>query len=433
MTIQCSALVLAVLGFQLAGLLNAQTATFDFDTGTPALSGGQSTPFDQTASGVTARFSAALGGGYSVQSDSTTGWKMSRFSGNYLYPNSLMTGSLDIKFSRQLTSISLTFGTLDFQQAELTTPIKLTAYKQLDGTTVGSMTASGKYIGDTMPEGVLTFNSGVQTFDEVQIDIPPQPLAASNFVLDNIIVTAVVTTQTVSLAAVTNSASYAVTSVAPGEIVTLFGAGLGPPSLAYFALDSNHNVPTALAGARVLINGLPAPLIYVSDKQSAAIVPFEVSGQPTAQVRAEYNGTVSAPVTVPVTNTMPGIFAADSSGSGPGAILNSDGSLNTPSHPAAPGSIVVLWVAGLGQLVPAQPSGSVVGGSNLPVLLFPVTVTIGGKTAPQIAYSGPAPFAIAGLYQINCVVPAGVASGPAPAVVTSDGRQSQPNLTVAVQ
>jgi uncharacterized protein (TIGR03437 family) len=207
---------------------------------------------------------------------------------------------------------------------------------------------------------------------------------------------------------------------------------MGPASLAYFALDSNNRVPATLAGARVLVSGYPAPLIYASDKQSAAIMPFEVAGQATAEVRVEYNGNLSAPVTVPVTNTMPGIFAADGSGRGPGAIQNSDGSYNSPANPAASGSTIVLFAAGLGQLNPAQPNGSVVSGANLPALLYPVTVTIGGRTA-QIAYAGPAPQAVAGLYQVNCVVPAGVASGQAPVVVTSDGRQSQPNLTVAVR
>lgn len=280
-----------------------------------------------------------------------------------------------------------------------------------------------------MPTGVISFKSGAQTFNAVQIVIPPQPLAASNFLVDNIVVTAVATSQPVSLAAVANSASYGAASVAPGEIVTLFGAGMGPATLAYFALDSNNRVPATLAGARVLFNGVPAPLIYASDKQSAAIVPFEVAGQATAEVRVEYNGNLSAPLTVPVTNTVPGIFAADGSGRGPGAILNSDGSYNSPANPAASGSTIVLFAAGLGQLSPAQPTGSVVSGASL---LYPVTVTIGGQTA-QIAYSGAAPLAVAGLYQINCVIPAGTASGPASVVVVSDGRPSQPNLTVAVR
>lgn len=235
-----------------------------------------------------------------------------------------------------------------------------------------------------------------------------------------------------SLTAATNAASYGTSSIAPGEVVTLFGVGMGPSTLAYFTLDANNRIPTSLAGVRILFNGNPAPLIYASDKQSAAIVPFEVENQPTAEIRVEYNGTTSAPVSVPVTNTMPGIFSADSGGSGLGAIQNADGSYNGPGNPAPPGSIVVLYVAGLGQLNPPQPNGSIVAGANLPMLSYLASVTIGGQPA-QIVYSGPAPLAVAGLYQVNCVVPAGLASGPAPVVVTADGRSSQPNLTVSIR
>ena len=71
-------------------------------------------------------------------------------------------------------------------------------------------------------------------------------------------------------------------------------------------------------------------------------------------------------------------------------------------------------------------------GSPLPVLRYPVTVSIGGQNA-QIVYSGAAPQAVAGLYQINCVIPAGTPAGPAAVVVTSDGRPSQTGLTVAVK
>jgi uncharacterized protein (TIGR03437 family) len=381
---------------------------------------------------VTARFNSSTGSGFSIQSDSSTGWRLSKFSGNCLYPNSLTTNALDIRFSRQLTGIALTIATTDFQQREIPASLQLTAYQQQDGTTVGSVTAHGSYAGDTMPMGVLSFKSGSQTFDTVRITIPPQAMAATNFFVDNVAVTTAPSASPVSLSATADSASYAAASIAPGEIVTLFGAGLGPASLACFALDSNNRVPATLAGARVLFNGFPAPLIYVSDQQSAAIVPFEVAGQPTAEIRIEYNGNLSAPMTIPVTNTMPGVFAAGASGRGPGAIQNSDGSYNSPANPAASGSTIVLFAAGLGQLNPAQPNGSVVTGANLPALLYPVTVTIGGQTA-QIAYAGPAPQAVAGLYQVNCVVPAGVASGQAPVVVTSGGRQSQPNLTVAIR
>lgn len=240
------------------------------------------------------------------------------------------------------------------------------------------------------------------------------------------------TANTVTLSAVDNAASHATSSIAPGEIVTLLGAGMGPAALAAFQLDANNRLTTQLAGTRVLFNGVAAPLIYTSDLQSAAIVPFGIAVGPTAQVVVEYNNHASAPVTVPVTNTMPGLFSANSTGSEEGTIQHLDGSLNSAANPAPVGSIIILYATGLGQLNPAPVDGSFVPAAAPPALQFPVTVTIGGHPA-QIVSQGPAPLQIAGLYQIQCVIPPGTPPGPAAVVVTADGKQSQPNLTVAVQ
>jgi uncharacterized protein (TIGR03437 family) len=161
-------------------------------------------------------------------------------------------------------------------------------------------------------------------------------------------------------------------------------------------------------------------------------VPFGIGSGPNAQVTVEYNGSTSTPVTVPLSNTMPGLFAANAAGSGPGAIQNADGSYNYKANPAAVGSTITLYATGLGQLNPAPADGSFLPGTALPTLQFPVTVTIGGRPA-QIVSQGPGPLQIAGLYQIRCAIPAGTPPGPAAVVVTSDGKQSQPNLTVAVK
>jgi uncharacterized protein (TIGR03437 family) len=233
------------------------------------------------------------------------------------------------------------------------------------------------------------------------------------------------------LAAVMNSGSYASASIAPGEVVTLFGTGIGPATLAYYQLDANQRIGTQLAGVQVAFNGYPAPLIYVSDKQSAAVVPFELAGASSAQVVLQYSGRPASTVTVQVANTMPGLFAASQAGSGLGAIQNSDQSYNSAANPAGPGSQIVLWIAGLGPLAPSQPNGSFVG-TPLPSLQFPVTVNIGGLPA-QVVYSGPAPTAVAGLYQVNCVIPLATPSGNAAVTVTADGRSSQPNLILAVK
>jgi hypothetical protein len=186
------------------------TATFDFDTGTPTLFTGQGLPLDQTSGGVTAHFSSPTvgAGGFSVQSDASTQYHLSQFSGNYLWPNSVYSPALDIQFSQQLSSITFTFATADFQQVEIPTTIQLTAYENSTATpAVGSATAHGTYAGDTMPMGTLTFNSPTP-FNVVQIAIPPAPAAASGFLVDNVIVT---TTALSPTATPTNTATPAPT------------------------------------------------------------------------------------------------------------------------------------------------------------------------------------------------------------------------------
>lgn len=254
-------------------------------------------------------------------------------------------------------------------------------------------------------------------------------LSSNNFA---IYVATPVTATTPTVVSVNNSASYATNSLAPGQIVALFGSGLGPSTLATFALDPSNRIPTTVAGVQVLFNGTAAPVIYASDKQAAAIVPFEMAGQTNVQVIVQYNGKASVPVTMSVSNTQPGLFSANASGTGQGAIQNADITLNSSTNPAAAGSIVVLWLSGLGPMTPSPANGAIVTGTTLPALQFTPTVTIGGKPA-LIAYAGPAPLSVAGLYQINCTIPAGVPSGAAAVVVTSDGRQSQANLTVSVK
>lgn len=193
MKIRCCALLAAVFSFWPIYPASAATITFDFDSGTPALSAGQNLPLDQTAGGLTAHFSFPSGfgfGGFSVQNAGTTFFALSLFSGNYLYPNSLDPGPLDILFSQPISSISFPFATADFNQNEVPTTIKLTAYENSTANpAVGSATAHGSYGSDTMPMGTLTFNSSGQSFNLVEISVPFQPLGTSDFLVDNIAVT----------------------------------------------------------------------------------------------------------------------------------------------------------------------------------------------------------------------------------------------------
>jgi hypothetical protein len=75
------------------------------------------------------------------------------------------------------------------------------------------------------------------------------------------------------VAAVTNAASYA-TAVAPGQMVIVWRSGMGPTALARLALDSNGLVSNTVAGVRVLFDGVPAPIVYVSATQIAVVTPY---------------------------------------------------------------------------------------------------------------------------------------------------------------
>jgi uncharacterized protein (TIGR03437 family) len=240
-------------------------------------------------------------------------------------------------------------------------------------------------------------------------------------------------TATVSVPAiygVTNAASNRTGAVSPGEIVVVKGAAMGPAALALWSLDTNGHMSNRQAGTQILFDGVPAPLVYVSATQSAAIVPYSLDGRSQTQITVTYQNTSSLPMTVPVTNAAPGLFSADSSGQGQGAILNQDSSYNSQSNPAAAGSTVVLFATGEGQTAPGGVDGQMAGTPIKPLL--PVTVAVGGQNA-QIAYAGDAPGEVAGMMQINVVLPLGLAPGDILITCSVGGTASQPGLTVAVK
>lgn len=234
-----------------------------------------------------------------------------------------------------------------------------------------------------------------------------------------------------SISAVANAASSRAGAVSPGEIVVVYGAGIGPAAIAVSSLDSNGRLSNLQAGTRILFDGVAAPLLYVSGGQSAAIVPYSVDGHSQTQMTVEYQGVASSPMAVPVAAAAPGIFSADTSGQGPGAILNQDNSLNSPSNPAASGSIVVLYATGEGQTAPGGVDGQMAG-QPFPAPKLAVTVAVNGRNA-DVLYAGAAPFEVAGLLQINIRLPLGLAAGNIPITFSVGGAASQPGLTVAVK
>ncbi len=225
-----------------------------------------------------------------------------------------------------------------------------------------------------------------------------------------------------SVGAVANAASSAQGGIAPGEIVAIFGAGIGPSALT-----------TQTAGETVTFNGVAAPLLYISSGVVGAIAPYELANATAADIAVTYQGNTSVITTVPVVNTAPGIFTANSTGSGQAAAVNQDGSLNSASNPAKVGSFVSLYATGEGQTTPNGVDGKIASGTVLPAPVARVTVTIGGQSA-LVTYAGAAPTQIAGLMQINAQIPAGIPVGNAvPVTVQVGTTAAQTGVTIAVQ
>jgi uncharacterized protein (TIGR03437 family) len=222
-------------------------------------------------------------------------------------------------------------------------------------------------------------------------------------------------------------------AVSPGEVVTFFGSGMGPVAgLSYTTV--NGKLPTTLAGVTVSFNSVPAPLLFVSSAQINAIVPYEIAGQVSANVVVTYTNSSSSAFQAQITSTAPGIFSTSQGGSGQGAILNQNYSVNSTSNPAAKGSVVQIFGTGEGQLVPAVSTGSFTTlAGPYPAPVAKVTLTIGGVPA-QVTYAGEAPGLVSGVIQVNAVVPASVGSGPQQVVLTiGNNTNSQQTITVVVQ
>ena len=236
------------------------------------------------------------------------------------------------------------------------------------------------------------------------------------------------------LGSVLNAASGVEGAIAPGEIISLRGFGFSGPVvtggggvLARPRVTST--VPTGAGGVQVLINGQPAPLLYEGSSQVNAIVPYEVAGQAAATVQL-VDVAPSAVWSFPVAPAAPGIFTLNSAGAGQAAVLNQDNSVNGPNQPAAGGTVIQIFATG----IPVQ---GAVTGTVTPSPVFnatpPVSVLIAGMSA-NVTYAGPAPGQVAGLVQVNAVVPEDAPTSAAvPILLKAAGQQSQTVATIAIQ
>jgi len=199
----------------------------------------------------------------------------------------------------------------------------------------------------------------------------------------------------VASAAIVHSATLVPGPIAPGEIVTIFGAGFDPNQ------------------TQLLFDGKPATIFYTGPGQINAMAPADLAPNSLTDIGIIVNGVKVAGLSAQVVSAMPGLFTTGD-GTGQAAAVNEDGTLNSESNPAPRGSIVSLYATGQGQTVAA------------------VSLKVGQYVA-ELLYAGPAP-GFPGLMQINARVPGGfLPPGIQPVVLSVGSAASQGGVTIAVR
>jgi uncharacterized protein (TIGR03437 family) len=162
-------------------------------------------------------------------------------------------------------------------------------------------------------------------------------------------------------------------------VISLYGTRLGP-------------------APAVLVNGLPAPVVYSDANQINLVMPFAIAASRAASIQVTTPAGTGTVAGLQVTAARPQIFPL---------LVNQDGTINTPANPAPRGSVVTFWGTGGG----VMDSGMVDGAVSRPQLGKPaarVAVAL-GRLSPsdqgEVTYAGAAPGMIAGVLQVNFRVP----------------------------
>ena len=230
---------------------------------------------------------------------------------------------------------------------------------------------------------------------------------------------------------VVNAASYAGGGVAPGELVTIFGAGFGANPIALATYGSDGYLPVEAGDTRVYFDNVAAPMIYSYNQQVSAVAPYEISG--TTQVQVEYAGLRSQPVAIPVSAAAPGVYCY-AGGSGQAVAVNTfaDGTVSfNIDQPAPHGAYLTFFITGEGETAAPWADGFLPVAPAFPMPAAQVAVQVGGVLSNCSAnWVG---LIFAGVTQVNACVPAGAPTGDAvPLQVSVGGISAQTGVTVRV-
>jgi uncharacterized protein (TIGR03437 family) len=231
-------------------------------------------------------------------------------------------------------------------------------------------------------------------------------------------------TPTINSGGVVNAASSNAQSLAPGSLIALYGSKLVDSQGAATVTP----LPSSLGGGSILIGGQKAPLLFASDGQVNAMVPFGLPVNSTQQVLAARGTSISVPQSVIIAPAAPGIFTTD----GTQAIIVDVGNkIIAPGNAAKTGDPIVIYCTGLGAVDPPVTAGVAAPLTSVSHTVAPVSVTIGGVNA-QVQFSGLTP-STTGLYQVNAIIPAGVVAGDSVPVVLTAAGQSSAAATIAIR
>ena len=211
-----------------------------------------------------------------------------------------------------------------------------------------------------------------------------------------------------------------------GEAISIYGPHIGPATPVTAVADAAGVMPKSLGGVQVSINGTPVPLLYVSDSQVNAVTPLYLSGS-TARVSISFNSSVTADFVATLVGAIPEVFPR---GDGMAAAVNQDGSVNSADHPAPPGSVVAIWVTGIGTTsFGAWQDGRLASGA---ADFGCCQVDVDGYPA-DVLYGGAAPGIVAGVAQVNFKLPAQLSAyGPTVTVSLSAGGATSHSVQIYV-
>jgi uncharacterized protein (TIGR03437 family) len=182
--------------------------------------------------------------------------------------------------------------------------------------------------------------------------------------------------------------------VAAGEIAVLTGTGLGPAQEVAAQLNTAGRLTTTLGGTTVTFDDVPAPLISVGAQKVVCVVPFAAAHRSATSVKVHSGAADSNAILLPTAFTAVEALAA----------VNADGTANSAQRPAASGSVMTIYAAGLGETTPASTDGQVNGTAARTQQVTGIGVKVGTQNA-QVLFIGPAPGQVSGITQINVQLP----------------------------